>query len=73
MQALVDRVYADLHREGYHYLSIFVPQGDHLASAYDRYRTTPLEAKLFTVSPPGSPFNERDPGPGRPGFEMALV
>ena len=73
MQALVDRIYADLHGAGYHFFTAFVLDDDPFAACYERYTTTPIPAQLFTVSPPGSPFNERDPGPGRPGFEMALV
>lgn len=72
-RALVDRVYADLREAGYHFFSAFVLDGDPLGEAFARYTATPVPAQLFTVSAPGSRFNEYDPGPGRPGFEMALV
>lgn len=73
MAALLDRVYCDLRRSGLHMLTVSLLEDDPLAPAFARYLTTPLPAQLFTVSLPGSPWNERDPGPGRPGFEMALV
>ncbi|RMG16857.1 MAG: hypothetical protein D6731_05255 [Planctomycetota bacterium] len=73
LAALFDRLYADAHGRGYAFVSTYVEDGDPLGAAFARYRCTPLPARLFTVSPPGSPWNERDPGAGRPGFEMALV
>jgi RimJ/RimL family protein N-acetyltransferase len=73
MGALLDRIYCDLRGSGLHLLTACLLEGDPLGPAYARYLTTPVGAQLFTVSLPGSPWNERDPGPGRPGLEMALV
>ena len=73
MSALVDRIYSDLHGTGLNFLTAFRQHGDPLAPAYAPYQTTPLPAQLFTVSLAGSRFNDWDPGPRRPGFEMALV
>lgn len=73
MAALLDRVYADLHGRGYHFLFACLYADDPLWPAYRRYLTTPVPARLFTVSPAGSRWNDWDPGPARPGFEMALV
>jgi hypothetical protein len=73
MAALLDRIYADWHGRGYHFLSACVLQRDPLAPAFVGYRTTALPANMYVMSEPGSRFNEIDPGPGRPGFEMALV
>ena len=73
MAALLDRIYADLHGSGLNMLCACVDRDDPLRTAYARYQTTPIRAQLFTMSQPGSPWNDRDPGPGRPGFEMALV
>lgn len=73
MGALLDRIYCDLRRSGLHLLVGCLLEDDPLAPAWARYLTTPVAAQLFTVSLPGSPWNERDPGPGRPGLEMALV
>lgn len=73
MSALLDRIYCDLRRSGLHLLVTSLLEDDPLAPAFARYLTTPVQARLFTVSLPGSPWNERDPGPGRPGLEIALV
>ena len=73
MAALLDRVYVDKHGSGLNMLSACVYLDDPLAPAYARYLTTPIRAQLFTMSQPGNQWNDRDPGPGRPGFEMALV
>ncbi|MBI3724943.1 hypothetical protein HY251_13455 [bacterium] len=73
MAALLDRIYDDHHGRGYHFLSACVLEGDPLAPAFARYRKTALPARLYVVSEPGNRWNESPIGPGRPGFEMALV
>lgn len=73
MGALLDRIYADHRGKGFHFFSACVYKGDPLAPAYERFYTTGLPARLYVVSPPGSPFNTLDLGPHRPGFEMGLV
>jgi hypothetical protein len=73
MAALLDRIYSDAHGRGYHFLSACVLERDPLAAAFAGYRTTALPANMYVMSEPGSRWNEIDPGPGRPGFEMALV
>jgi hypothetical protein len=73
MAALLDRIYADWHGLGYHFLSACVLQRDPLRPAFAGYRTTALPAHMYVMSEPGSRFNEIDLGAGRPGFEMALV
>ena len=73
MAALLDRIYADLHGRGYAFLTAYRGAGDPLAPAFDRYRCIAFPAKLFTVSLPGSRFNDWDPGPARPGFEIAFA
>jgi len=73
MTALIDRVYADYHGKGYHFCTLYVDDNDPLKPALARYRLTGLPAELYSVSMAGTPYNERDFGPGRIGFEMALV
>ena len=71
--ALLDRIYADLHGKGYTFLTAYRGPHDPLAPAFERYRCIPFPAKLFTVSLPGTRYAEWDPGPGRPGFELAFA
>jgi hypothetical protein len=71
--ALLDRVYTELHGTGLNFLTACVLDDDPVARCYDRYTTTPIPARLYLVSPPGSRFNDYQPPTGRPGFEMALV
>jgi hypothetical protein len=73
MSALVDQIYDDYLGKGFHFFSAFVMRDDPLAPAYRSFTTTPLPAKLFTVSPADRVDSPLIPGPGRPGFEMALV
>ncbi len=73
MAALLDRIYHDLHGSGRHFICAYVERDDPLAPAFARYRTTALPATLYVMSRPGSRWNDLDLGPGRPGFEMALV
>ena len=71
---MIDTIYAAFHGQGYHFFTSCVLDEDAFATLYDRYQTTPIPAQLFTVSLPGSPWNDWDPGSDqRPGFEMALV
>lgn len=73
MAALVDRIYADLRPQGYHFFSVCVWEGDPLAPAFDRFQKTALAAGLYTMVMPGTRLDGHDLGAGRPGFEMALV
>jgi hypothetical protein len=73
MAALLDRIYDDHLGRGYHFMSACVLEGDPLAQAYSRYRTTVVPATLYAVSAPGSVYSALDIGACRPGFEMALV
>ncbi len=73
MTALVDRIYADYYGKGYHFFTLYVDREDPLKPALERYRLTGLPAGLYAVSVAGNAYNERDFGPGRIGFEMALV
>jgi hypothetical protein len=73
MSALVDQIYCDLHGTGLNFLTVYRQHEDPLSPAFAPYQSTPIPAQLFTVSLAGSRFNDWDPGPQRPGFEMALV
>jgi hypothetical protein len=73
MSALVDTVYDEYHGKGYQFFSAFVMQGDPMAPAFERYQATPLPAGLYVMSQASAPFDISSLGPGRPGFEMALV
>ena len=73
MAALVDRVYADYYGKGFHFFTLYVDENDPLKPAIDRFRRTGLPATLYTVSPPDTEWATTDFGPGRIGFEMALV
>lgn len=72
-QALLDTAYERYRKSGLCFLCLCVFEDDPYAPALERYRTTPLPAQLFLVSPPGGPWAERELPEGRPGFEMALV
>lgn len=71
--ALLDRVYDELRGTGLNFVTACVLEDDPLAPAFARYTTTPIPARLYLVSAPGSRFVGYAPPPGRPGFEMALV
>lgn len=73
MVALVDRVYADHRKLGYHFFTVYVPHGDPIRQVFRGYFTTGLGAQLFTMTAPDSPLADVDFGPGLPGFEMALA
>jgi hypothetical protein len=70
-RALVERVYADFHGHGYHFLSTCEYERDPLAPALHGFLATRLDFHLYAVTPAGAPAPEV--GPGRPGFEMALA
>jgi hypothetical protein len=72
-RALLEAVYTDSRRSGYHFLSACVYQDDPLEPAYRGFLTTNLRAQLYAVGPRGHPLPSGAMGPGRPGFEMALV
>lgn len=72
-QALLDTAYQRYRKSGLRFLCLCVFEDDPYAPSLARYRTTPLPAQLFVVTPPDHPWAERELPPGRPGFEMALV
>lgn len=72
MAALVDRIYSDTRRAGYHFLTTCVYEDDPLAPAYRRYASTAVPATLYYVASPEDPPPPLSPQL-RPGFEMALV
>ncbi|MBL4849659.1 MAG: hypothetical protein JKY65_29365 [Planctomycetes bacterium] len=72
-QALLDQAYTRHRQSGLRFLCACVFEDDPYAPAFVRYRTTPIPAQLFLVSPPDGPWAERELPSGRPGFEMALV
>lgn len=72
-RALLEAVYADSRHQGYHFLSACVYQNDPLEPAYRGFLTTNLAAHLYAVAPRGEELPAGALGPGRPGFEMALV
>ena len=72
-RALLEAVYADYQKSGYHFLSACVYRDDPLGSAYRGFLTSNLPAHLYVVAVPGCDIPSGARGPGRPGFEMALV
>lgn len=73
MRALLEAVYRDRRAEGYHFLSVCVPDGDPLRPAYAGFLASNLRSNLYVVGArgrqlPSMPFAGR-----RLGFEMALV
>lgn len=73
LRALLDHIYRDHRRRGYHFFTTAVFAGDPLAEAYAGFQTTALPAGLYTMARPGGRYDGVDFGPGRPGFEAALV
>ena len=70
LRALLDRIYADFRRSGYHFFSLCVYENDPLAPALRGFMTQRLEFHLYVVTrgDASPPMLE-----GRPGFEMALA
>jgi hypothetical protein len=71
LRALLDRIYADYRRSGYHFFSLCVYDNDPLAAALRGFMIRRLDFHLYVVTrgdaePPVIPD-------GRPGFEMALA
>jgi hypothetical protein len=73
MRALLEAVYRDRRADGYHFLSICVPEGDPLGAAYAGFLTSNLKSNLYMVAARGRKASEIDLAGKRIGFEMALV
>jgi len=70
--ALFNAVYNAHTKKGVHFLSVYVEEGSPFEQVLDPYAKTLVEADLYTVSLPGSSFNEKEIHEPL-GFEMALV
>jgi hypothetical protein len=70
LRAMLERIYTDFHRSGYHFFSLCVYDGDPLAPALRGFLTRRLGFHLYVVTrgAEAPSFPE-----GRPGFEMALA
>ena len=71
LRTLLDRIYADFRRSGYHFFSLCVYENDPLTPALRGFMTLGLEFHLYAVTRGDAEvpaFPE-----GRPGFEMALA
>ena len=71
LRALLERIYADFRRSGYHFMSLCVYENDPLEPALRGFTARRLDFHLYVVTrsdaePPVFPA-------GRPGFEMALA
>ena len=73
MRALLDTIYSDFRRSGYHFLSFCVLADDPLEPAFRGFQSTDLPARLYVVSLPELEIDLASFGTARPGFEMALV
>jgi hypothetical protein len=71
LAAMLDRIYSDFRRSGYHFVSLCVYEDDPLAPALRGFTTRRLAFHLYVVTPPE--IEAIDVGAGRPGFEMALA
>jgi hypothetical protein len=73
MRALLEAVYRDRRSDGYHFLSVCVPEGDPLGPAYAGFLASNLKSNLYVVAARGRKAPEIDLSGKRIGFEMALV
>lgn len=71
LRALVERVYADHHGQGYHFFSLYLDDADPLAPAVQGFFQRRLPFHLYAVTPASRP-REHFPS-GRTGFEMCLA
>ena len=71
LRALVERVYADHHGQGYHFFTLYLDDADPLQPALRGYFQRRLPFHLYAVTPASAP-REHFP-PGRTGFEMCLA
>jgi hypothetical protein len=69
-RALLDRVYADHHGQGFHFFTLYLGEEDPLAPALKGFLLRRLDFHLYAVTPASRP-REHFP-PGRTGFEIAL-
>ena len=69
-RALVERVYADHHGQGFHFFTLYLDEVDPLAPALKGFLLRRLDFHLYAVTPASRP-REEFPG-GRTGFEIAL-
>jgi hypothetical protein len=70
LRAMLDRIYADFRRSGYHFFSLCVYENDRLAPALAGFMTRRLDFHLYVVTRSDTAPPVLD---GRPGFEMALA
>jgi len=70
-RAILERIYADYQRAGYHFFSVYQDQNDPLAPALAGFFTRSLAFQLFAVTP--SRIRRTEFPPGRTGFEIALA
>jgi hypothetical protein len=73
MRALLEAVYRDRRAEGFHFLSVCVPESDPLRPAYSGFLASNLRSNLYVVAARGQAPPHVDLTGRRPGFEMALV
>jgi hypothetical protein len=71
LRALLQRIYADFHGRGYHFISLPIYEEDSLAPAVKGFLARRLDFHLYTVNAAKDP--EPEAVAGRPGFEMALA
>ena len=71
LRALLERVYADHHGQGYHFFSLYLDAEDPLSPALKGFFQRRLDFHLYAVTPANA-TREHFP-PGRTGFEMALA
>lgn len=71
MQALVDTIYARFARNGFHFFSFPLYEGDPLAGGTKGYLVRRMPFHLYAVT--SSSKARREWQGGRPGFEMALA
>ncbi|QDE71905.1 hypothetical protein BHS09_35735 [Myxococcus xanthus] len=70
LRALVERVYADFHGQGFHFFTLYQDELDPLAPALKGFLQRRLDFHLYAVTPASRP---RDTFPaGRTGFEICL-
>jgi hypothetical protein len=73
MRALLEAVYREYRAKGFHFLSVYVPEGDPVGAAYSGFLTSNLRANLYIVPARGRAVPHVNAAGRRVGFEMALV
>lgn len=73
MRALLEAAYRDRRADGFHFLSVCVPQTDPLRPAYSGFLTSNLRSNLYVVAARGQTLPPLALAGRRLGFEMALV